>query len=399
MILTMSLANGITIARGLLIAPILLLLFSGNRMGALSLFLIACAGDVLDGLVARARKEITTWGKVLDPTVDKALYLSVLSALAVRGDLSLLALTLFLIPQLGRLAGEGVPPLRGDRDDLHRRDRLPPRRPIPPGELAVGVIRKLGGDRSLESDLPLRLRVLERDPPGVEEEALRPPGAVDPITDDRMADVAEVNPDLMRPAGYRTDEEERPIRVAGEDSELRLGRPATRFDRHPARPAMIPADRGIDHPLFLDEATVSEGDIGLIHPPGGELSLEAAEGGLGLRHDDDPTRLLVEPVDDPRPGRIVARREIPIDKEPLDERRIRRPGAGMDDQSRLFVHDDDLIILEQDIEGEAPGAEDRLLRYLPEEALSAAEAGGRLLHDRAGEGHPTGADLALDLAP
>ncbi|RLE36507.1 hypothetical protein DRJ24_00295 [Candidatus Acetothermia bacterium] len=101
MILTMSLANGITIARGLLIAPILLLLFSGNRMGALSLFLIACAGDVLDGLVARARKEITTWGKVLDPTVDKALYLSVLSALAVRGDLSLLALTLFLIPQLG----------------------------------------------------------------------------------------------------------------------------------------------------------------------------------------------------------------------------------------------------------------------------------------------------------
>jgi len=101
MILTMSLANWITIARGLLIAPILILLFSGNRMGALALFLIACAGDVLDGIVARARKEITTWGKVLDPTVDKALYLSVLSALAARGDLSLLSLTLFLIPQVG----------------------------------------------------------------------------------------------------------------------------------------------------------------------------------------------------------------------------------------------------------------------------------------------------------
>jgi phosphatidylglycerophosphate synthase len=84
-----------------LIGPILILLFSGNRMGALALFLVACAGDVLDGLVARARKEITTWGKVLDPTVDKALYLSVLSGLAVRGDLPILTLILFLIPQVG----------------------------------------------------------------------------------------------------------------------------------------------------------------------------------------------------------------------------------------------------------------------------------------------------------
>jgi len=101
MILDMSLANWITIARGLLIAPILVLLLSGERTGALVLFLIACAGDVLDGLVARARKEITTWGKVLDPTVDKAVYLSVLSGLTVRGDLAALALALFLIPQIG----------------------------------------------------------------------------------------------------------------------------------------------------------------------------------------------------------------------------------------------------------------------------------------------------------
>ncbi len=100
MLFFMSLANWITIARGLLIAPILISLFSGNRMLALGLFLIACAGDVLDGMVARARKEVTTWGKVLDPTVDKAVYVSVLSALTVSGDLSILLLLLFLIPQI-----------------------------------------------------------------------------------------------------------------------------------------------------------------------------------------------------------------------------------------------------------------------------------------------------------
>lgn len=97
----MSLANVITIARGFLIPPILVLFFAGHRMEALVLFLVACAGDVVDGMVARARGEITTWGKVLDPTVDKALYLSLLFSLYVHRDVSTLALVLFLIPQVG----------------------------------------------------------------------------------------------------------------------------------------------------------------------------------------------------------------------------------------------------------------------------------------------------------
>ena len=96
----MSLANKITIGRSLLIAPTVVCLLMGYRTIALILFGIACAGDVLDGMVARARNEITTLGKVLDPAADKALYVALLCSLYVMGELPTLAFVLFLIPQV-----------------------------------------------------------------------------------------------------------------------------------------------------------------------------------------------------------------------------------------------------------------------------------------------------------
>jgi len=97
----MSLANKITLARSALIPPILILLFLDKREAVLALFLLACLGDVLDGMAARWRGEVSSLGKALDPAVDKALYLSLFISLAVLGEIPLLALILFLVPQLG----------------------------------------------------------------------------------------------------------------------------------------------------------------------------------------------------------------------------------------------------------------------------------------------------------
>jgi len=96
----MSLANKITIGRALLIGPTVVCLLMGHRTIALILFGIACAGDVLDGMVARVRNEITTLGKVLDPAADKALYVALFCSLYVMGELPTLAFVLFLIPQV-----------------------------------------------------------------------------------------------------------------------------------------------------------------------------------------------------------------------------------------------------------------------------------------------------------
>ncbi len=97
----MSLANKITLARAALIPFILIFLIVEQHEVAFGLFLVACLGDVIDGMVARRRGEVTTLGKALDPLVDKALYVSLLSLLTVFGAIPLLALLLFVIPQVG----------------------------------------------------------------------------------------------------------------------------------------------------------------------------------------------------------------------------------------------------------------------------------------------------------
>ncbi len=97
----MSAANLITLVRGALVAPVVYLLLSGHRTAAAVLFALVCAGDIADGVVARARHEVTLLGKALDPMVDKALYVSLLSSLLVLGELSPWAYGAFLLPQVG----------------------------------------------------------------------------------------------------------------------------------------------------------------------------------------------------------------------------------------------------------------------------------------------------------
>ncbi len=108
----MSLANKITLARAALIPPVILCLVLRQREAAVALFLVSCAGDVLDGIVARSRGEVTAWGKALDPTVDKALFAAVLATLTALGEIPVLALALFFVPQVALGVGALVLHLR-----------------------------------------------------------------------------------------------------------------------------------------------------------------------------------------------------------------------------------------------------------------------------------------------
>jgi CDP-diacylglycerol--glycerol-3-phosphate 3-phosphatidyltransferase len=96
----MSLANRITLARAALIPVPVVLLIIGQRTAAAVTFAAISAGDVLDGAVARARGEVTTLGKALDPAVDKALYLSVIWALVANGLLMWWWAAVFTVPQI-----------------------------------------------------------------------------------------------------------------------------------------------------------------------------------------------------------------------------------------------------------------------------------------------------------
>ncbi len=111
----MSLANKITIARAGLIPIIIVMLLLAYREVALILFLITSLGDILDGIAARARHEVSPLGKVLDPAVDKALYASLISSFAAMGDISITVLILYFIPQVGLGIGALILRLRARR--------------------------------------------------------------------------------------------------------------------------------------------------------------------------------------------------------------------------------------------------------------------------------------------
>jgi len=133
----MTLANLITIARGLAIVPIIVLLATGHRWAAWWLYGFACLTDLIDGWVARSRNEVTRLGKALDPIVDKALYVSILSTLCAIGDIPLWAVIAFFVPQA--VLGLGAIVLRVRRDAVQGA-RVPGKMAAAFSFLAIGFL-------------------------------------------------------------------------------------------------------------------------------------------------------------------------------------------------------------------------------------------------------------------
>jgi CDP-diacylglycerol--glycerol-3-phosphate 3-phosphatidyltransferase len=68
------------------IVIVLMVNFKNREIIAFALFLLATLTDMLDGLWARRKKQVTVLGQLLDPTADKLLVASVLICLVGRGD-------------------------------------------------------------------------------------------------------------------------------------------------------------------------------------------------------------------------------------------------------------------------------------------------------------------------
>lgn len=78
-------ANKITILRILLIPIFLLLMYMGKSLWALSVYIIACISDIADGYVARHYNQISSFGKFMDPLVDKMLVISAMCVFIEKG--------------------------------------------------------------------------------------------------------------------------------------------------------------------------------------------------------------------------------------------------------------------------------------------------------------------------
>lgn len=79
--------NALCIVRILLVPPILMLLYFGHYLSALTLFIFAGFTDGLDGFLAKKMGWQTRLGSLLDPAADKLLMMGVFLMLAYLGVL------------------------------------------------------------------------------------------------------------------------------------------------------------------------------------------------------------------------------------------------------------------------------------------------------------------------
>lgn len=85
----MNLPNTLTMARIFLVPVVVTVLLAtedpeARTLWGASLFLVAALTDMLDGYLARRRRQVTTLGRLLDPIADKLLISSALIALVWR---------------------------------------------------------------------------------------------------------------------------------------------------------------------------------------------------------------------------------------------------------------------------------------------------------------------------
>lgn len=82
----LTIPNGLSIARLVVVAIALVALFHGHeRVAAGVLLAVAGATDFLDGFVARRLGQVSNLGKILDPTVDRMVLTATIISIAVYG--------------------------------------------------------------------------------------------------------------------------------------------------------------------------------------------------------------------------------------------------------------------------------------------------------------------------
>ena len=105
-------ANKITVLRIVLIPVFLALAYTGHAVGALIVYLIACASDALDGYIARHFNQISNFGKFMDPLADKMLVLAAMCFFVENGQMPGWAVAIvlfreFAVSGLRLVAAEG----------------------------------------------------------------------------------------------------------------------------------------------------------------------------------------------------------------------------------------------------------------------------------------------------
>ncbi len=175
-----------------------------------------------------------------------------------------------------------------------------------------------------------------------------------------------------------------------------------RHHRHLLAVHGVASDVRHDRALVRGGDSLGDGEILLLRLAAGELGDKGLIGGLALRRDQTPRGLLVEAMDDS--GTVLAGEgaefSLTMMQQRVDERAVGIAGRGVDDEPRGLVHDDEIVVLEEDGErdllAEQPGG---ALRLDPDKHLVPGGDGVARLHGPAADGRGARLDELLDRGP
>ena len=177
--------------------------------------------------------------------------------------------------------------------------------------------------------------------------------AVHVISNNRMANRCEVDPDLMRPAGMKTSAQEIGAGEARKPEKIRPCVLPCTDDRHALSVSRVARDWLVHRESIGSKVAPGHRRVPPSDTPRRDCRAQSAVGELGASYDQQPGSILVEPMDQPSAlwGAPGSQLSSAPDKG-IYEGSGPVAGGGMNDHSSRLVHDEQIVILINDVDGD-----------------------------------------------
>ena len=234
------------------------------------------------------------------------------------------------------------------------------------GHLFAGGVdpwSELGRDGSREMESLARARVIDAEFPGMEHQPTRLHGlsgdrGVNRIADQRCALVLHVHADLVSASGVQVAQHESGagLRIRKQHFIIR-DRGSARGrgdDRHFLSIARIASDVGKDCFARRLGCLLSDAEVDFLIRAVGKLAGEVLVRAIIFRHDETAGSILIQSMDNAGafhatdPGKLA----LAVVEQGIDQRAIGISRSGVNDNARLLIQHDEVLVLKQYLQGD-----------------------------------------------
>ena len=210
------------------------------------------------------------------------------------------------------------------------------------------------------------------------------------ITYDRVADMLQMDPDLVGAARMQLEPQEIDDLEASHNRRVGAGGPPLGGDRHAFPIANMASHGGFDPQFSRVQVSPGKGGVASPDPPSRDRRSELAVSEVGLGDDHQARGVAVQPMYDAGPPLCATRQGRAARDQRIDERIVPVPWCRMDDKTRRFIDNGEMLVLEDEREWNGSRA-DCAGSFVPANLNSnrfAAPQNSRCAGDFSIDGHP-----------